>query len=189
MTFFEQAGACRPRGSGRPSSDCNVIGDKHGITNRDCLPQSLSRATLEFDAGQTPQSDAMLSCMHFVGGKLESSNDEVDSTCLCFDVGVIRAGYATRTPRPAGQDGHHRPRSMWAGYAQRGRCLRENSRSPCRQQVRPWSDLLVGRFGRQHRATKRHREATVSVRAGHARIKSRCPCDVCFCSTRPADIC
>jgi hypothetical protein len=31
--------------------------------------------------------------------------------------------------------------------------LRENSRPPCRQQVRPWSDLLVGRFGR-HRATK-----------------------------------
>jgi len=43
---------------------------------------------------------------------------------------------------------------MWTRHAQRGRYLRENSRSPCREQVCSRSDLLVGRFGRQHRPTK-----------------------------------
>ena len=32
--------------------------------------------------------------------------------------------------------------------------LRENSRPPCRQQVRPRGDLLVGRFGWPYDAAK-----------------------------------
>src|ERR1700720_4821600 len=96
----------------------------------------------------------------FVRGKLERSNDEVDRTCLCLDVGVIRTGYATRTPPAAGRDGHYCPRSMWSWYAHGEWYLRENSRPPCRQQVRPRSDLLVGRFGWQYNAAKRSEEHT-----------------------------
>jgi len=84
------------------------------------------------------EPDAMLYSA-FVRGKLERSNDEVDRTCLCLDVGIIRAGYATRTPPAAGRDGHYCPRSMWSWYAHGERYLRENTRSPCRQQVRPRS--------------------------------------------------
>jgi hypothetical protein len=43
---------------------------------------------------------------------------------------------------------------MWSWYAHGERYLRENSRPPCRQQVRPRSDLLVGRFGWQYDAAK-----------------------------------
>jgi len=68
-----------------------------------------------------------------VRGKLERSNDKVDRACFRFDGGIIRAGYATRTPPSAGQYGHHRPRSMWRGYAHGEWYVRENSRPPCRQ--------------------------------------------------------
>src|SRR6516164_8045361 len=84
----------------------------------------------------------MICLLRFVTSKLERSDDEVYRTRLCIDVGVIRAGYAARTPPAAGRHGHHRPRSMWGGYAHGEWYLRENSRPPCRQQVRPWSDLL-----------------------------------------------
>jgi len=43
---------------------------------------------------------------------------------------------------------------MWGGHAHGEWYLRENSRPPCRQQVRPWSDLLNGR----------------TASSGHARI-------------------
>ena len=89
-----------------------------------------------------------------VRGKLERSNDEVDRTCLRLDVGIILAGYATRTPPAAGRDGHYCPRSMRSWYAHGERHLRENTRSPRRQQVRPRIDLLVGRFGWQYDAAK-----------------------------------
>jgi len=182
-----------PTGSGRPGSDCDVIGDKHGITHCDCLPQSLlgrfsGRHSRQIVTGprrnlmqvkhpnQTPCSP---SCT--CEGQMERSNDEVDCTCLCFDVGVIRAGYATCAAPAAGRKGHYCPRSMWRGNAQRGRYLRENSRPPCRQQVRPWSDLLVRRFGRQ-RATKplkrtAKREACPSWSCAE---KIGCPCDAGF---------
>ena len=69
-------------------------------------------------------------------------HDEVYRTRLCIDVGVIRPGYAARTPPSAGRHGHHCSRSMWGGYAHGEWHLRENSRPPCRQQVRSRSDLL-----------------------------------------------
>jgi hypothetical protein len=69
-------------------------------------------------------------------------HDEVYRTRLCIDVGVICTGYATRTPPPAGRHGHHCSRSMWCGNAHGKWHLRENSRPPCRQQVRSRSDLL-----------------------------------------------
>ena len=59
----------------------------------------------------------------------------------------------TRTPPAAGRDGHYCPRSMWSWYAHGERHLR-GRRSPRRQQVRPRSDLLVGRFGWQYDAAK-----------------------------------
>jgi hypothetical protein len=37
------------------------------------------------------------------GQQMERRHDEADRPCLCVDVGVIRTGYATRTPPPAGQ--------------------------------------------------------------------------------------
>jgi hypothetical protein len=62
---------------------------------------------------------------------------------MTIDVGVIRTGYATRTPPAAGRHGHYCSRSMWGRYAHGEWYLRENSRSPCRQQVRSRSNLLV----------------------------------------------
>ena len=44
-----------------------------------------------------------------VRGKLERSNDEVDRACLCLDLGIIRTGYAARTPPAAGRDSHYCP--------------------------------------------------------------------------------
>src|SRR6266536_4276761 len=70
------------------------------------------------------------------------SNAQVDCRCLCSDLGVISTGFATRIPPTARQTGHSSPRSMRRRYAPREWCLRENSRPPCRQQVRSRSDLL-----------------------------------------------
>ena len=92
------------------------------------------------DLRQTRPTDAML--LHGCEGQMERLHDEVDRPCFCVDTGVIRAGYATRTAPTAGQDGHHCPRSMWSGHAHGEWYVRENSRPPCRQQVRSRSDLL-----------------------------------------------
>ena len=62
--------------------------------------------------------------------------------CFCFDLRLIGTGYATRALPAAGRKGHYCPRSMWRGNAHGKWHLRENSRSPCRQQVRSRSDLL-----------------------------------------------
>jgi hypothetical protein len=72
----------------------------------------------------------------------ERSNAQVDCRCLCSDLGVISTGFATRIPPTARKTGHSSPRSMRRRYAPREWCLRENSRPPCRQQVRSRSDLL-----------------------------------------------
>ena len=74
--------------------------------------------------------------------KRERSNAQVDCRCLRSDLGVISTGFATRIPPAARQTGHSNPRSMRRRFAPREWRLRENSRPPCRQQVRPRSDLL-----------------------------------------------
>jgi hypothetical protein len=66
---------------------------------------------------------------------------------LCLDLGVVRTGYAARTPPAAGRNGHYCPPRVWTRYAHGRWNLCENSRPPCRQQVRPRSDLLGGHFG------------------------------------------
>ena len=129
-------------------SICRTIVEGHGgnlrLTKGRFRP--VPTVTQRFlDLHQTHRTDAMF--YFIVRGKLERSNDEVDRACLCFDTGVIRTGYATRTPPPAGPDGHYCARGMWGGNAHGEWYLRENSRPPCRQQVRSRGDLLVGRFG------------------------------------------
>ena len=90
---------------------------------------------------KSTNSDDMICLLRFVT-VIGEKHDEVYRTRLCIDVGVIRAGYAARTPPTAGRHGHHCSRSMWGGYAHGERRLHKNSRSSWGQQVRPWSDLL-----------------------------------------------
>jgi len=69
------------------------------------------------------------------------------------------AHYANRTATAAGQDDHYCSRSMRGGYAYGEWYVRENARSPCRQQVRPRSDLL------EFEASPRRRHERAQTRA------------------------
>src|SRR5437773_970358 len=92
---------------------------------------------------------AHLSLAVLVGQDVEEKTGEnhaqVDCRCLCSDLGVISTGFATRIPPSAGPTGRSSPRSMRRRYAHGEWCLRENSRPPCRQQVRPRAHLLKPR--------------------------------------------
>ena len=77
-----------------------------------------------------------------VEDKTGENNAQVDRRCLCSDLGVISTGFATRIPPSARPTGRSSPRSMRRRYAHGEWCLRQNSRPPCRQQVRPRAHLL-----------------------------------------------
>ena len=77
--------------------------------------------------------------------KRERNNAQVDCRRLCSDLGVISTGFATRIIPSARPTGRFSPRSMRRRYAHGEWCLRENSRPPCRQQVRPRAHLLKPR--------------------------------------------
>ena len=77
--------------------------------------------------------------------KRERNNAQVDCRRLCSDLGVISTGFATRIPPSARPTGRSSPRSMRRRYAHGEWCLRENSRPPCREQVRPRAHLLKPR--------------------------------------------
>ena len=77
--------------------------------------------------------------------KRERNDAQVDCRRLCSDLGVISTGFATRIPPSARPTGRSSPRSMRRWYAHGEWCLRENSRPPCREQVRPRAHLLKPR--------------------------------------------
>ena len=76
--------------------------------------------------------------------KREKSNDQVDRYWLCSDLGVVGASAAARNPASAGSNGHPGARGLRCRHA--SHCewrLHQDSRPSGRQQVRPWSDVLV----------------------------------------------
>jgi hypothetical protein len=94
--------------------------------------------------------------------KRERNNAQVDCRRLCSDLGVISTGFATRIPPSARPTGRSSPRSMRRRYAHGEWCLRENSRPPCRQQVRPRAHLLKPRT----QTGRRYRYSAMDLRAG-----------------------
>ena len=121
-----------------PASLSNCAADSH--SRRACRYQHRRKRCRIF-APSAPPKLAVGAGQDIKKG--ERSNAQVDCRCLRSDLGVISTGFATRIPPAARQTGHSNPRSMRRRFAPREWRLRENSRPPCRQQVRPRSNLLA----------------------------------------------
>jgi hypothetical protein len=76
-----------------------------------------------------------------LGSHLGGRYDEIDRCCLCISPGNLGTGHAA-CAAAARRYCYAGPGGLRSGNAPREWCLHENSRPPCRQQVRPRSDLL-----------------------------------------------